>query len=190
MERLVYGRTETRWYFAQAPYIYPQLANIPTWHFYHSLLGKRCLFCFGWRLIYILNRSFFFDWKAIAITIQIFFLLAVGAGLFLTLILAVHNGTIGTIQGIQNDGYLPQIQQPLRRFYTGILPVDHQLSSLTIFFWPIADAHLPSLTLLWVNLSGELVMSWTLIMIEGMRKGNRGGLISKWALYNLKPIKV
>lgn len=137
-----------------------------------------------------LKSIIFFDWKAIAITIQIFFLLAVGAGLFLTLILAVQNGTIGTIQGIQNDGYLPQIQQPLRRFYTGISPVDHQLSSLTIFFWPIADAHLPSLTLLWVNLSGELVMSWTLIMIEKMRKGNRGGLISKWALYNLKPIKV
>lgn len=113
-----------------------------------------------------------------AIGIQIFFLLVVGAGLYVTLILAVQNGRIGTIQGIQNDGYLPQTEQPLRRFYTGISPVDYQLSSLTIFFWPIADAHLPSLTLLWVNLSGELVMSWTLIMIEGMRKGNRGGLIS------------
>ena len=114
-----------------------------------------------------------------AIGIQIFFLLAVGVGLYLTIILAVQNGTIGTIQGIQNDGYLPQIEQPLRRFYTGISPIDHQLSSLTIFFWPIADAHLPTLTLLWVNLSGDLVMSWTLILIEGMRKGNRGSLISK-----------
>lgn len=114
-----------------------------------------------------------------AIGIRIFFLLAVGAGVYLTLVLAIQNGTIGTIQGIQNGGYLPQTEKPLRRFYTGISPIDHQLSSLAIFFWPIADAHLPTLTLFWVNFSGELVMSWTLIMIEGMRKGNRGSLISK-----------
>ena len=134
----------------------------------------------GWRLIYFSNRSFFWL-KTMAIGIRIFFLLAVGAGVYLTLILAIQNGTIGTIQGIQNGGYLPQTEKPLRRFYTGTSPIDHQLSSLAIFFWPIADAHLPTLTLFWVNFSGELVMSWTLIMIEGMRKGNRGSLISKWA---------
>lgn len=114
-----------------------------------------------------------------AIGIRTFFWLALGAGLYLTIILAVQNGTIGTIQGIQNSGNLPQSEIPLRRFYTGISPIDNQLSSLIIFFWPIADAHLPTLTVFWVNFCGELVMSWTLIMIEGMRKGNKGSLISK-----------
>ena len=110
---------------------------------------------------------------------RIFFLIALGSGLYLTLILAVQNGTIGAIQGIKNDGYLPRTTKPLRRFYTGISPIDHQLSSLILFFWPVTDAHLPTLTLFWVNFCGEMVIAWTLIMLEGMRKGYRGRLISK-----------
>ncbi|MCJ1269966.1 hypothetical protein MMC22_009859 [Lobaria immixta] len=116
---------------------------------------------------------------------RIFFLLALGPGLYLTLILAVQNGTIGAIQGIKNDGYLPRTTKPLRRFYTGISPIDHQLSSLILFFWPIADAHLPTLTLFWVNFCGEMVIAWTLIMLEGMRKGYRGRLISNVVIIGL-----
>ncbi|KAK9427648.1 hypothetical protein V1505DRAFT_21404 [Lipomyces doorenjongii] len=63
--------------------------------------------------------------------------------------------------------------------------VDDLLRGLITFFWPIANGSHAGLSLLSFLFAGQTVASWTLTMLEGIRKGNRGYLISFTTVYGL-----
>ncbi|KAE8152327.1 hypothetical protein BDV25DRAFT_138016 [Aspergillus avenaceus] len=72
--------------------------------------------------------------------------------------------------------HLPGTDIPLRTTYTGIEPVDHLLTILTVFFWPTTDGSNPSLLLHSIAFSGTFGSAWVLVTLEAWRRGNRGSI--------------
>jgi len=56
--------------------------------------------------------------------------------------------------------------------------VDKQLQVLVTFFAPVVDPAYPGLNLFSIHGAGQFGAAWTLMMMEGMRMGNRGRIIS------------
>ena len=67
---------------------------------------------------------------------------------------------------------------PLKSTFTGIRGIDDQLKVLVIFFLPVVDGSAPSTSLQSLHFGGQLVAAYTLCMIESLRMGNRGKIIS------------
>ena len=67
---------------------------------------------------------------------------------------------------------------PLKVHYTGLKALDRHLSTLAIIFWPVMDGSMPNLSLDTLSFVGQVVAVWSLCMLEGMRAGNKGKLIS------------
>ncbi|KIW14707.1 hypothetical protein PV08_07491 [Exophiala spinifera] len=63
---------------------------------------------------------------------------------------------------------------PMKQTYTGIGPVDKQLTTLVSFFYTAIDGNRADVSLSFLDLGGQVLASWVLIMIEGLRVGNRG----------------
>ena len=108
-------------------------------------------------------------------------LLLSGAGFYLTLYLIVNNGTAALLQPAKLNGVpvLPGTKFPLKLAYTGISAVDGQLVKLALFFWPVIDGSVPSASMQGLHFGGQIVAAWGLMLVEGMRFGNRGRLVSK-----------
>ena len=101
-------------------------------------------------------------------------------GVYFVWIMAERNGTIAHIRDIRTVGphVLPGTQAPLKENYTGFEAVDNQLIVLALFFWEIVDGSQPHASLLAFRFGGQIATIWGLIMIEGMRFGNKGKFIS------------
>ena len=67
---------------------------------------------------------------------------------------------------------------PMRQTYTGIGPVDNQLTILVSFFYTAIDGNRGDVSLSFFGLGGHVLASWVLITIESLRSGNK----SKWFL--------
>ena len=111
---------------------------------------------------------------------QVLLLLLVVVGATLTHVFAYKNGTINMMKHIRDVGpqNLPLTSEPLRRFYTGIKFLDERLTVLACIFWPLLDGNYPSLSLHAVFFAGQVGGVWGLMMVEGMRSGNRGRMVS------------
>lgn len=94
--------------------------------------------------------------------------------------LLLHNQTGDLMSRIRDFGprLLPNTKAPLKTSYTGIPPVDYQLTVLTLFFWEIVDGYPPQASLQAFHFFGQFLAAICLLMIEGYRRGNRGKLIS------------
>ena len=103
-----------------------------------------------------------------------------GLGAYLTWGLALNNGTITMMEHIRDFGphILPGTVAPLKQSYTGIEAVDYQLTVLVTFFWPLVDGGMPHASLGVFRFASQFVAGWGLVVMEGMRNGNRGRLIS------------
>ena len=112
--------------------------------------------------------------------VQFFFYFAALLGLYSTCFLAFRNGVVAHMERQRSLGYLPSAEGPLSFSYTGIAPFDIMISHLMVFFWPVAEAHSPALTVFWINFGGQLASSWTLISLESVRVGNQGRWISQY----------
>jgi len=101
-------------------------------------------------------------------------------GAFGTWVLGYRNGTFKQIFDVlaQDAPFLPGSADPLVRNYTRVGFVDHQLQVLVTFFAPVVDPKNPELTLFSVLGLGQFGAAWTLLMLESMRMGNKGKVVS------------
>jgi len=61
---------------------------------------------------------------------------------------------------------------------TGFNVIDKGLGELLMFFWPVLEAESPSLSLFAVYMVGQILPVQTLVLLEGLRSGNSGKIIS------------
>jgi hypothetical protein len=73
---------------------------------------------------------------------------------------------------------LPGSTEPLLLTYTGITAVDRQLVTLVSFFSPVTDGSSNELSVFALFGLGQLGAVWTLLVMESLRKGNSGRLVS------------
>jgi hypothetical protein len=66
---------------------------------------------------------------------------------------------------------------PMKQTYTGIGMVDKLLTNLVSFFYTAIDGNRADVSLSFLYLGGQVLASWVLIMIEGLRAGNRGKFV-------------
>ena len=92
----------------------------------------------------------------------------------------MNNGTAEQMANVRDYGphWLPGTKQQLGRVYTGVGPVDYQLAVLAVFFWELVDGSMPNGSLQAFHLAGQFGAAWTIVVIEGLRKGNRGRIVS------------
>lgn len=63
---------------------------------------------------------------------------------------------------------------PMKQTYTGIGPVDKQLTTLVSFFYTAIDGNRADVSLSFLDLGGQVLAAWVLIMVESLRVGNKG----------------
>ncbi|OQV00520.1 hypothetical protein CLAIMM_06003 [Cladophialophora immunda] len=66
---------------------------------------------------------------------------------------------------------------PMKQTYTGIGPIDKQLTVLVSFFYTAIDGNRADVSLSFLYLGGQVLAAWVLVMVEGLRNGNRGKLL-------------
>ena len=101
------------------------------------------------------------------------FLLALVPAIYFIWIVA-----LGSVGGEKPASVLPGTSEPLRLAYTGVAGIDQQLVTLFQAFWPVVDGTAPSLSLFSVFFFGEITGVWALLLLEGIRSGNRGRAFS------------
>lgn len=109
-------------------------------------------------------------------SIQCSLLLTTGLAFYLIWYLVQNNGTAPPPS--KGAPTLPGTDIPLKESYTRIEAIDKQLGVLALFFWPVVDGSTPALSLFCLQFQGEVVAVWSLFMLEGMRAGNKGRIIS------------
>ncbi len=67
---------------------------------------------------------------------------------------------------------------PMKQTYTGIPPVDNQLTILVSFFYTAIDGNRGDVSLAFLGLGGAVLAAWSLVTIESYRSGNQG----KWLI--------
>ncbi|KAI9055105.1 hypothetical protein LZ554_000070 [Drepanopeziza brunnea f. sp. 'monogermtubi'] len=94
--------------------------------------------------------------------------------------LASSNGTFENIFALiaSKDPKFPGTEDPLVDTYTTIPWLDRQLTILVTFFAPVVYRETGALTLLSRYGTGQFGGAWTLIVMEGMRVGNRWRAVS------------
>ncbi|RMZ92026.1 hypothetical protein DV736_g768, partial [Chaetothyriales sp. CBS 134916] len=91
-----------------------------------------------------------------------------------------RNGLLALLKAQAEAGALipgPTVAS-MRQIYTGIKPIDNQLTVLVSFFYTAIDGNRGDVSLSFFGLGGQVLASWVLITVEGLRAGNDG----KWFL--------
>lgn len=107
------------------------------------------------------------------------------AGFYGTWILLINNGTAEMMAHIRDIGprLLPGTKEVLKTSYTGFGWIDYQLTVLTCFFYGLVDGSMPQASLQAFHFAGQFPAAYIIAMMEGMRKGNRGKLVTLYVLY-------
>ncbi|KAG0652379.1 Citreoviridin biosynthesis D [Hyphodiscus hymeniophilus] len=102
------------------------------------------------------------------------------AGAFGTLVLIGANGTADVFKALakQDNPFLPGSTDHQLRTYTGVAPIDRQLIVLVTFFSPVLDVQNGALVLFSIFGLGQFGAAWMIMMMEGLRQGNRWKIIS------------
>lgn len=85
------------------------------------------------------------------------------------------NGLFDAFGDLIQGGTLPGTKEPYRRVFTGIKPFDAYLSYFLPFFTVLADRSDHSANLFWLWMIGQWGIQWTMLVMESLRAGNRGG---------------
>jgi hypothetical protein len=106
-------------------------------------------------------------------------LLSVAAG-YVLFILSAKNGTFGFIENYTNTKIpmYPESDEPLVTRYTGIQGVDARLVVLVTFFAPVVEGNNIPIILYGLFGFGQFGAGWTLLVMESLRRGNRGRVVS------------
>jgi hypothetical protein len=98
------------------------------------------------------------------------------------LVLATRNGTFDIVQDVvAQNGFFPGTRDSLLTFYTGYKPLDSHLAGLVTFFAPVVDLRNGDLTLAGIFGLGQIGAAWALMMLESLRLGNKGRIVSLYA---------
>lgn len=104
------------------------------------------------------------------------------AGFYLTWYLLLNNGSTEYMDHIRDFGprVLPGTNEPLKTEYgfKWLPAVDYQFTVLTLFFWEQVDGSRPDASLYCFHLASQILAGWPLLMLEGMRHGNRWRVVS------------
>lgn len=104
-------------------------------------------------------------------------------GAYGTFVAASQNGLFESITksssyGVKNRYFLGG-PAPYKTTYTGLEAVDNQLSTLIAFFTYIIDGPKTwDVVLVYWYLMAQFCAGWTLLSLEGLRRGNRGRAVS------------
>ncbi|PSN74963.1 hypothetical protein BS50DRAFT_671235 [Corynespora cassiicola Philippines] len=80
---------------------------------------------------------------------------------------------------------LPETGIPMRSKFTGIPALDEWLANLLVVFWPVGSGQNPALSTFVVYMAGQCLATHTLVVIEGIRGGNRTRFISYTSLWGM-----
>ena len=88
-------------------------------------------------------------------------------------IVATNNGFFKQINELvgQEQPLFPGSKLPLMREYTGIEPIDRQLTILVTFFGPVVEGRDEALNIFSIFGLGQFGGAWTLLVME---RGNQG----------------
>jgi hypothetical protein len=102
------------------------------------------------------------------------------AAVYCLWIVSTNNGLFGQINGIveQKQPMFPGSKSPLMLKYTGVAAVDRQMSILVTFFGPVVQVGYEPLHLFSLFGLGQFGGAWTLLVMESLRRGNRGKVVS------------
>lgn len=115
-----------------------------------------------------------------ALTIPKILLLFLSIAGFWTLWVFPYENGLLKILGQQNQpgAVIPgPTAAPMKQTYTGIGPVDKQLTVLVSFFYTAIDGNRADVSLAFLYLGGQVLAAWVLITIESLRTGNQGKFI-------------
>lgn len=89
-------------------------------------------------------------------------------------------GTIAHMKKIEGSGspLLPGTSAPLKTVYTGIGPIDYQLTVLCVFFRSTMIGDHPEYSLHLYDFAFQFAVQYGLVVVEGSRPGNAGRIIS------------
>jgi hypothetical protein len=106
-------------------------------------------------------------------------------GAFGTMVLGAHNGTFDHISTLvaQDSPVFPGSNVLLLKEYTGIRAIDTQLSVLVTFFAPVVDSRNGPLYLYAIFGLGQFGAAWTLLVMESLRSGNKGRVVSLYVIW-------
>ncbi|KAI4152269.1 MAG: hypothetical protein LQ340_003016 [Diploschistes diacapsis] len=85
-----------------------------------------------------------------------------------------RNGAGELLNAFKENGNLPASNIPIKTVYTGIPQLDGLFVTLNTFFWQVIDGSAPTLSLQSFQFAGQVWGLWALIMLEGVRAGNKG----------------
>lgn len=122
--------------------------------------------------------SYNFDTSAIPIFSKIALPLLSVFGLYVTYGLSFRNDTFAIVEKCAKNFELPGSNFALRRWFTGIGPIDSQLRVLLSFFWPAVSGDYPDASLRILRFAGQTGAVWMVLLMEALRKGNQGSAIS------------
>ncbi|KAK7533943.1 uncharacterized protein J3D65DRAFT_631872 [Phyllosticta citribraziliensis] len=111
----------------------------------------------------------------------------VAAAIYGVFVCSFNNGLMPNITAhvMRGDPNVPGADVPLKKYYTGIGPIDQQLVFLQIFFWPITSGSSPRLFLQGIHFVGQTGAFWAVMVLEAMRTGNQGRLITFTTIFGL-----
>lgn len=75
---------------------------------------------------------------------------------------------------------LPGSNTPVEQQYTGIVMLGYWLSVLQFVLANVADGSVPRLSLYSIQFAGQLILVLTMIMAEGMGRGNDSSFMSSY----------
>lgn len=113
-------------------------------------------------------------------TICILPLLSIAGAIF-TWGLAFKNGQLFQLFSLLEQkpyATFPGTIEPLIVNYTGFEPADRYLAILVAFFGPIVGGQYPDMSAFAKPGISEFAVAWTFMVMEGLRVGNRGKVLS------------
>ncbi|KAF7504493.1 hypothetical protein GJ744_002173 [Endocarpon pusillum] len=107
-----------------------------------------------------------------------FLLLSISWAVYVLWIVSYQNGLLTAARDIQKPGgNLPGSELvPARHRYTGVGVLDKQIKIMTGFFWPALDGSRADVSLVFLEITTQVIATWILLTIESLRVGNKG----KW----------
>ncbi|RMD39673.1 hypothetical protein DV735_g5457, partial [Chaetothyriales sp. CBS 134920] len=87
-----------------------------------------------------------------------------------------RNGLLALLKAQTEPGaVIPgPVVAPMRQSYTGIRAIDDRLTVLVSFFYTAIDGHRADVAISFLGLGGQVLASWVLVTVEGLRAGNEG----------------
>jgi hypothetical protein len=103
-------------------------------------------------------------------------LVAAAWAIYVLWIVPYQNGLLTNLLDLQKPGsQLPgTMNVPMRRRYTGIGPLDNQIMTMIGFFMPALDGKRADISLVALEISGQAIAAWVLLVVESLRAGNKG----------------